>query len=107
MTETSPPQFRVHCTACYGSELWKFEHVIHSLTEAGVSLPDDHQPDKVIELLFANCKHLTCPGCGKRNAMIIRRIERGGAWTWEETTQCEGRGEAITEPYLLAHPGIT
>ena len=75
MSTRPPLAFRVNCRACFGTEVWRRERIVRTLTAAGVlaaaTVADD---ERLAQLFIANSEKLTCVGCGKAEVLIVQRI---------------------------------
>ena len=75
MPSPSPLVFRVTCRACYGTEVWRHDRIVRTLTDAGI-LPPSTETDveQLAKLFVANSEQLTCSGCGKKHVLLVQRI---------------------------------
>ena len=73
----TPPSlvFKVHCSACYGEELWRLNRIIRTLTAAGELTPEDESDiEFVAERFIAYSKRMVCVGCGKTGLISVFRV---------------------------------
>jgi len=78
MSEQSLLSFKVWCSACYGTEIWRLGRITRLLTAAGI-LPPSSESDIewIAEQFTVHCKEITCPDCGKKGTLTVRRIDPG------------------------------
>ena len=83
MIAQPPLTFRVYCTNCYGTEIWKLDRIARVLSEipaTGIQSPLPPEPDieKIAKQFTAYNKQVTCPGCGKTGTLTVSRITLPG-----------------------------
>jgi len=79
MVTKSPLSFKIYCSNCYGTEIWKLERIAHALSGipgTGVLSPLPPTPDieHIAEQFILHCKQMLCPGCGKTGTLVVSRI---------------------------------
>ena len=75
--------FKIYCTNCYGTEIWKLDRIARMLSKipaTGVQSPLPPEPDieRIAEQFTAYNKQITCPGCGKTGTLTVSRLQPPG-----------------------------